>query len=179
MSEFIKTRCTCKGGATVVYPNGTCPPVVPISPQSLSRIGPLVWPAAPHISFLELFARLHVAPATCNRPVYNRHHRLSAAPAHRMNISPTRSDQPFGLQKPKRLDRRTYGQTNIGPTTFLERPTRGNLRAKLNLLLYDFELEAGIAYRIALCQNRRFTSLPRCAPGGIRTHDPSVNDNTM
>ena len=36
-------------------------------------------------------------------------------------------------------------------------------------------LEAGIAYRIALCQNRRFISLP----GGIRTHDPFVTDKAI
>ena len=36
-------------------------------------------------------------------------------------------------------------------------------------------LEAGIAYRIVLCQNRRFISLP----GGIRTHDPSVTDKAI
>ena len=33
----------------------------------------------------------------CNRSERNRHHRLSAAPAHRTNIRPSRLDQPFGL----------------------------------------------------------------------------------
>ena len=33
-------------------------------------------------------------------------------------------------------DSHTDLQTNIGPTTFLERPTRGNLRAKLSMLTH-------------------------------------------
>ena len=56
-----------------------------------------------------------IARGTCNRPVYNRHHRLLAISAHRMNIRPSRSGQPFGLQRRKCLDRRTYTtQTSPG-----------------------------------------------------------------
>ena len=70
----------------------------------------------------------------------------SSFPPHRTNIRPSRSAQPFGLQKSKCLNRWTDIQANIGQTTFFQRPTRGNLRAKLsmlthrNFLLYDFEL---------------------------------------
>ena len=42
-----------------------------------------------------------------------------------------------------------------------------------------FVLEAGITYRIALCQNRRFSSLSLYASGGIRTNHPSVIDKTI
>ena len=48
-----------------------------------------------------------IARGTC-RSVRNRHHRLSAAPAHRTNIRPSRSEQPFGLQKRKCLDTHTH-----------------------------------------------------------------------
>ena len=94
--------------------------------------------------------------------------------------------------------RQTDIQTNTGLTTFFQRPTRGNPRAKafnakaskpfyfLNLNLiwiwfenFDFELEAGIACNIALCQNRRFISLPLHASGGIRTHDHTIIYKTV
>ena len=73
-------------------------------------------------NFFQGFARSYLARATCNRSVRIRYHCLSAVPAHQMNISPSRSDQPFGLQRRKYLDRRTYIHTyihtNTGPTTF-------------------------------------------------------------
>ena len=40
-------------------------------------------------------------------------------------------------------------------------------------------LEAGTAYRIALCQNRRFISLPVFTSGGMRTHDPTIIDKPV
>ena len=79
---------------------------------------------------LQLFARLHVAPAACNRSVCNQHHLLSAAPAHQTNIRPSRLDQPFGLQRWKCLDTQTHTHTNIGRPTLFQRPTRGNSSSK-------------------------------------------------
>ena len=106
-------------------PQGSCPSNLAIDIHSLNRTRPLVWPAPWAIAFLQGFARSHVARATCNRSVRNYYHRLSAAPAYRMTICPSRSVQPFGLQSRKCLDR----HTNIIRPTFFQRTTRGNLRA--------------------------------------------------
>ena len=47
-------------------PNGLSPPIVANGQPSLSRIRPLVWPAALTKDFVQLFARLHAARPTCN-----------------------------------------------------------------------------------------------------------------
>ena len=64
-------------------------PIVAISPPSLSRIRPLVWCVSWATTFLQGFAPSLVARAACNRSVRSRYHRLSAVPAHRMNIHPS------------------------------------------------------------------------------------------
>ena len=107
---------------------------------------------------------LHVAHATCNRSVRNRCHHLSAIPAHRTNINPFRSERPFGLQSRKCLDRRTYKHrpayffsSDPPEESFEQKPS---MLEHCTLLLYDFELDAGIAHCIALYQNRRFLIFP-------------------
>ena len=57
--------------------------------------------------FLQGFARSHMARATCNRLVWNRHYCLSAVPGNRTNIHPSRSAEPLVLQMRKCLDRQT------------------------------------------------------------------------
>ena len=79
-------------------------------------------------------ARLHVARARYNRSDRNCYHRLSAVPVHRMTIRPSRSDQPFGLQRRKCLNRRTDLQTNTDRPTFFQRPTRGDREQKHSML---------------------------------------------
>ena len=49
MNEYIhhlaRVCSTCQVGSTVEFPNRFCPSMVAISPPSLSRIRPFVWPA--------------------------------------------------------------------------------------------------------------------------------------
>ena len=93
------------------------------------------------IKFLQGFARLHVALATCNRVVRNRHHRPSAVPAHRMNIRTSRSDEPFGLRGENAwTDRQTDIHTNIGRLHFSSNPPEEFVERKVsNANALDFE----------------------------------------
>ena len=115
----------------------TSPPMVAIGPPSLSRIhwfGLVGWLACRFgLQRIPIDFANFLQDCTWHA---NRHHRLCAAPAHRTNIHPSRSVQPFGLQRRKCLDKRTYIHTNIGQTTFSQRTTRGNLRAKLSTLTH-------------------------------------------
>ena len=105
------------------YPNEFCPAVVAIGPQSLSRIRPLVWPAALSATFLQGLAHSHVPRATCHQSLRDWHHRPSAVPGHRMLPPPSRSVKPFVLQVPKCLDTHTDTHTNtIEPTFFNDPP---------------------------------------------------------
>ena len=88
-----------KGGVTVAYPNRLSPSMVAVSPQSLSRIRPLVWPAAWTRDILQGFARSHVSRVKCSQSALHWRHRLSAVPARRTTIRPSRAAQPFRLQR--------------------------------------------------------------------------------
>ena len=87
------------------YLNGFCLPMVAIGPQILSRICPLVWPAALAKCFLEGFTRQQLARARWYRLLCDCYHRLSAVPERRMVPHRSQSDHSFRLQVPKWLNR--------------------------------------------------------------------------
>ena len=125
----------------------------------------------PGYNVLQGSARSHVALATFNWSVKKRFHRLFIAPARRINIRPSRSDRRkwlnntilnIELNNIEDIQTDKHCPANFFPATHQRKSWDKSLQCSSieALILYNFELEVGIAYRIVLCQNRRFFIFP-------------------
>ena len=115
-------------GVHRLLPNGLSPPLVAISPPSLSRIHPLVWPAPLATISLQGLAQSHVARAKSIGL------KLARSYFRRSGASNEYSPVPIGpaVRAP---ESKMLGQTGLHtykhrPDYFFQQSSRGNLQAK-------------------------------------------------